>query len=101
MTFVHLHTHSHFSLLEAVPQISDLVDKAKSYGYTALALTDTNNLYAAIEFQKECQKAGIKISPGQNYLLPKSLCMKKLTQLQTEFLEWFFYVKMKSAIKIW
>lgn len=60
MNFSHLHTHSHYSLLEAVPQIGDLVDKAKSLGYKSLALTDTNNLYAAIEFQKECKGAGIK-----------------------------------------
>lgn len=58
--FTHLHTHSHYSLLEAVPQIPDLVAKAKSLGYTALALTDVNNLYGAIEFQKECKKAEIK-----------------------------------------
>jgi DNA polymerase-3 subunit alpha len=60
MTFTHLHTHSHFSLLEAVPQIGDLVEKAKSLGYQSLALTDNNNLYGAIEFQKECKYAGIK-----------------------------------------
>jgi DNA polymerase-3 subunit alpha len=60
MNFTHLHTHSHYSLLEALPQIPDLVSKAKSLGYTSLALTDTNNLYGAIEFQKECKKAGIK-----------------------------------------
>lgn len=60
MQFTHLHTHSHYSLLEALPQIPDLVSKAKSLGYTSLALTDTNNLYAAIEFQKECKKVGLK-----------------------------------------
>lgn len=60
MNFTHLHTHSHYSLLEAVPQIPDLVEKAKGLGFKALALTDTNNLYGAIEFQKECKDAGIK-----------------------------------------
>ncbi len=60
MTFTHLHTHSHYSLLEAVPQVGDLVARAKSLGFTSLALTDTNNLYAAIEFQKECKSAGLK-----------------------------------------
>ncbi len=58
--FTHLHTHSHYTLLEALPQIPDLVERAKSLGYTSLALTDSNNLYGAIEFQKECKKAGIK-----------------------------------------
>lgn len=60
MDFTHLHVHSHFSLLEAVPQIGDLVEKAKFLGYSSLALTDSNNLYGAIEFQKECEKKGIK-----------------------------------------
>jgi len=60
MSFNHLHVHSHYSLLEAVPQIPDLVKKAKELGYKNLALTDTNNLYGAIEFLKACKKAEIK-----------------------------------------
>lgn len=58
--FVHLHTHSHYSLLEALPKINELVATAKEDGQTALALTDTGNLYAAIEFYKSAKKAGIK-----------------------------------------
>lgn len=60
INFTHLHTHSHYSLLEAVPQISDLVEKAKNLGFKSLAITETNALYSAIEFQKECKSAGIK-----------------------------------------
>ncbi len=58
--FTHLHTHSHYSLLNALPKIDELVDAAKDAGMTALALTDNSNLYGAIEFYKECKKAGIK-----------------------------------------
>jgi DNA polymerase III subunit alpha len=58
--FVHLHTHSHYSLLEALPKIPDLVKKAKACKMTALALTDAGNLYGAIEFYQECQAHGIK-----------------------------------------
>ncbi|MHB1330527.1 MAG: DNA polymerase III subunit alpha [Minisyncoccota bacterium] len=58
--FVHLHTHSHYSLLEALPKISDLVKYAKKQGMDALALTDSGNLYGAIEFYKECVQEGIK-----------------------------------------
>ncbi len=58
--FSHLHTHSHYSLLNALPKISDLVDRAKEDGMKAVALTDNGNLYGAIEFYKECEKAGIK-----------------------------------------
>ncbi len=58
--FIHLHTHSHYSLLEALPKVPDLVARAKKLGMPALALTDAGNLYGAIEFYKECKDAGIK-----------------------------------------
>lgn len=57
--FVHLHVHSHYSLLKALPKIPDLVAAAKEQGCEALALTDLGNLYGAIEFIKECRKAEI------------------------------------------
>jgi len=58
--FVHLHTHSHYSLLAAVPKIKPLVLRAKEYGMGALALTDNGNLYGAIEFYQVCVKNEIK-----------------------------------------
>jgi DNA polymerase-3 subunit alpha len=58
--FVPLHAHSHYSLLRALPKIPDLVKAAKAAGCEALALTDLDNLYGAIEFYKECKSAGIK-----------------------------------------
>lgn len=57
--FSHLHTHSHYSLLQALPKIPELVETASSYGMRALALTDNANLYGAIEFYKECKKNNI------------------------------------------
>ena len=62
--FVHLHVHSHYSLLNALPKIPDLVARAKAEGLEALALTDRDNLYGAIEFIKECKAAGIKPITG-------------------------------------
>ncbi|HVY72477.1 MAG TPA: DNA polymerase III subunit alpha [Candidatus Paceibacterota bacterium] len=58
--FVHLHVHSHYSLLAALPKLPDLIDEAKRQGHEAIALTDLGNLYGAIEFIKECHKANIK-----------------------------------------
>lgn len=58
--FVHLHTHSHYSLLTALPKIPELVGAAKDNGMKSLALTDNGNLYGAIEFYKTCKKEGIK-----------------------------------------
>src|SRR3989344_5112529 len=58
--FVPLHVHSHYSLLKALPKIPELVAAAKAQGYTAMALTDIDNLYGAIEFYKECKAQSIK-----------------------------------------
>ncbi len=58
--FSHLSAHSHYSLLNGIPQIDALVNAAMFYGMPALALTDRNNLYGAIEFYKAAQKAGVK-----------------------------------------
>lgn len=60
MNLVHLHTHSHYSLLDGLAKIPDLVGKAKGFEMPALALTDHGNLYGAIEFYKTCAEAGIQ-----------------------------------------
>ena len=60
MKFVHLHTHSHYSLLDGLAKIDDLIERAKELGMKALALTDHGNLYGAIEFYKKALKAEIK-----------------------------------------
>ncbi len=60
MKFVHLHVHSHYSLLDGLSKIDALVAKAVELGMEALALTDHGNLYGAIEFYQKATKAGIK-----------------------------------------
>ncbi|MFW7381667.1 MAG: DNA polymerase III subunit alpha [Oligoflexus sp.] len=57
---VHLHVHSEYSLLDGAVRISDAIQKVKSQGHTALALTDHGNMYGAIEFYGKCKDAGIK-----------------------------------------
>ncbi len=73
MSFIHLHTHSHYSLLDGLPKIDELVNKAKEYGMEALALTDHGVMYGAIEFYQKCKQAGIKPIIGiEAYLAPRS-----------------------------
>src|SRR5437879_1717692 len=58
--FVHLHTHSEYSLLDGLSRISDLVARAKELDMPALALTDHGALYGAIDFYVQATQAGIR-----------------------------------------
>ncbi|MEK7636430.1 MAG: DNA polymerase III subunit alpha [Patescibacteria group bacterium] len=60
MKFTHLHVHSHYSLLDGLPKIDDLIEGTKNLGMDAIALTDHGNLYGALEFYQKAKKAGIK-----------------------------------------
>ncbi len=60
-SFVHLHVHSEYSLLDGLSKIPKLVSQAKIMGMKALALTDHGSLYGAIKFYKECKQE--KINP--------------------------------------
>ncbi|HMD33176.1 MAG TPA: DNA polymerase III subunit alpha [Candidatus Acidoferrales bacterium] len=58
--FIHLHCHSHYSFLRAVPSPQELVDAAVAAGVPAVALTDTNGLYGAVPFYQAASAAGVK-----------------------------------------
>ncbi len=60
MHIIPLHFHSHWSLLDGVPSVRESVDFAQALGLPALALTDTNALYGAVEFASRCRDAGIR-----------------------------------------
>ena len=71
--FVHLHVHSHYSLLDGLSKIKDLVKTAKTCGFSAIALTDHGNMYGAIEFYQACLKEEIKPIIGcEIYVAPKT-----------------------------
>lgn len=71
MSFVHLHNHTHYSLLDGLSKPADLVKRAKEQGSPAIAITDHGVLYGAVEFYKEAKKAGIKPIIGcEMYITP-------------------------------
>ncbi|MDO8592471.1 MAG: DNA polymerase III subunit alpha [bacterium] len=73
MKFTHLHVHSHYSLLDGLTKIDELIAKAKDEGCTSLALTDHGVMYGVIEFFQKCKKAGLKPIIGlEAYLAPGS-----------------------------
>ncbi len=79
MAFAHLHVHSHYSLLTALPTPEALLERAKLLGMTSLALTDTSALYGAIEFYVAAEKAGIKPIIGAEIWVAKDLKSKNNT----------------------
>jgi len=73
MDFVHLHTHSYYSLLDGLNSPEALLSRAAELGMGALALTDHGALYGAVEFYKAAKKAGIKPILGcEVYVAQKS-----------------------------
>jgi len=77
-TFVHLHVHSEYSLLDGLSRIPDLAARAAELKMPALALSDHGNLFGAIEFYQECRKVGVKPIIGcEVYLAPGDLEDKK------------------------
>ncbi len=76
--FAHLHVHSHYSLLDGLPKIPELIARVKELGMSALALTDHGVLYGAIEFYKTARRHGIKPIIGiEAYVTPNNLNDKK------------------------
>src|SRR5262245_44285777 len=73
MSYVHLHCHTHYSLLDGANRIKPLVEKAKELKMPALAITDHGNLFGAIEFYTAAKEAGIKPIIGyEAYIAPQS-----------------------------
>ena len=69
--FVHLHCHTHYSLLDGASRVPELVAHVKVQGMNACAMTDHGNLFGAIEFYRECKDAGINPVVGyEAYVAP-------------------------------
>lgn len=60
MSFVHLHLHTHYSLLDGLGKPEDYIKKAKAQGSPAIAITDHGVMYGAVEFYQKCKEQDIK-----------------------------------------
>ncbi len=70
-SFVHLHVHTEFSLLDGAIRIPQMLEKAKSYGMDTVAITDHGNMFGAVQFFDQARKAGIKPIVGcEVYVAP-------------------------------
>ncbi|MDQ3314011.1 MAG: PHP domain-containing protein, partial [Verrucomicrobiota bacterium] len=73
-SFVHLHLHTEYSLLDGAIRMPELMKRAQEMGMPAVAITDHGNLYGAVEFYQEAKKAGIKPIVGcEAYMAPGSI----------------------------
>jgi len=73
MSFIHLHNHSHYSLLDGLLKFDELIEFSKKEGIKSAAITDHGSLYGVIEFYQKCKKADIKPIIGvETYLAPES-----------------------------
>ena len=71
--FVHLHTHSEFSLLDGMSRIADIVSRTKELGMKSVALTDHGNMYATVKFYQAAKEHGIKPILGcEVYMAPRT-----------------------------
>lgn len=78
--FVHLHTHSQFSVLQATPDVRSMVMKAKSLGMPAVAITDLGNMYGAFKFVREALNQEIKAIIGCEFYLADERKKLKFTK---------------------
>jgi DNA polymerase-3 subunit alpha len=80
MSFVHLHTHSEYSLLDGANRIGDLIHRAQEFEMGALALTDHGSMFGAWAFQEQARKAGVKPILGMEaYVAPGARRDRTLT----------------------
>jgi DNA polymerase-3 subunit alpha len=78
--FYHLHVHSQFSVLQAVPDVAELIAKAKAEKMEAIALTDFGNMYGAFKFVSEALKHNIKPIVGCEFYLSEERKKNKFTK---------------------
>ncbi|MGC8881079.1 MAG: DNA polymerase III subunit alpha [Minisyncoccia bacterium] len=99
MYFTHLHLHSHYSLLDGLSKVEEILQKAKELGLDGLALTDHGVLYGAIEFYTKAKEMGIKPIIGCELYLAPRLLSDKTPKIDTKFYHLPVLVKNLTGYK--
>jgi len=106
MSFVHLHGHSTYSLLDGACRVGNLARRTAEAGMPAVALTDHGNLFGAVDFYRSCRKEGVKPILGMEaYVAPQSrhdrernpVAAYHLTLLAKNKTGWQNLIKLSSA----
>ena len=99
MKFTHLHVHSHYSLLDGLTKIDDLLDYVKKLGMDSVALTDHGVLYGAVEFYKKAKQAGIKPIIGCEVYMAYEKMTQKRPNIDDKRYHLVLLVKNKEGYK--
>ena len=100
MKFTHLHVHSHYSLLDGLPKIDELLDYVKKLGMDSVALTDHGNIYGAVEFYKKAKERGIKPILGCEIYLALEKMNQERPNIDDKRYHLVLLVKNEEGIKI-
>lgn len=99
-SFVHLHNHSHYSLLDGACKIGDLVERAVNYNMPAIALTDHGNMFGHLEFYLQAVKKGIKPIIGvEAYIAPRSRKEKQKSEKKDHSYHIILLAKNRTGYK--
>ncbi len=97
--FVHLHTHSEYSLLDGLGKLDHLIERAKSYGMDALALTDHGAMYGAFKFYLKAKAAGIKPILGVETYVARRSRFDKEAKVDTDPFHLLLLAKNETGYK--
>ena len=97
--FVHLHTHSEYSLLDGLGKLDHLIERARSFGMTALALTDHGAMYGAFKFYLKAKAAGIKPILGVETYMARRSRFDKEAKVDTDPYHLILLAKNETGYK--
>jgi DNA polymerase-3 subunit alpha len=97
--FVHLHTHTHYSLLDGLSKVDALVNRVRELGMDSVAITDHGNMYGAVEFYKKSKASGIKPIIGLETYVAQTSRFSKMAKVDNARYHLILLVKNEMGYK--